>query len=1078
MKAFTYLLGVPNFANYEATASLIRVPKGGGEIEYVSVGEERLARTKHTYAFPMRGIHYCLQAFGLESLEQIDYIYTDYARVPRWLHSGPGYRALEHDYLKLRLKVPRERIRVLDHHDAHAASAFYPSPFEDAAVLVVDSLGSRLNTQTLYHFTPSGAREIERGDHWGIGRLYSLVTGSVLPYGPEKGFGKIMGLAPYGREHPGPVLRFNARDAGMTSDYSAFCTRAPLPRIVARDVRRCEDREQVLDPYFARAAYDVQQECERQMVRMARYAYEQTGSRNICLAGGVALNGLSNARILEETSFERIFIPPGCSDTGLSLGLALWGYFREVATARSPAVTVSMTTAYTGRPYPIESIRAMLETYGIEFRPAEPEEIAGLIAGGKVIGWFEGGSEFGPRALGHRSILADPRDPGMKDTLNQRVKFREGYRPYAPSILAEHATEWLHLDYESPFMLLVTEVREEKRARIPAVTHVDHTTRPQTVTAEANPNYYRMIHEFHRLTGVPMVLNTSLNINREPIVETPIDALICAFGTAIDFLYLEGLLVECKPYADPQLVKRLISDRGQVLDAEWKTIIGKYLTRYDTAERDTYLSEANRITEWHRDYRSKYELEQQIAAWNTSGARIAIVGTRGHTRCLYQYIDGFAALDVKAFVPMDDRPGEPGDLSIYPEASLSNVNWTGISAVLVSTHEYQTQAASLVRDIGSRVPDIFVMYDDAGDSLLHLLPGKWPLISPLPERAAGAHRPVVAFDIESPVKASALAHRHALIVSYHYCHPPGDAFLKGTKSITPEDFDRQIRTLTQNFACTTMSELMNPAADLPETVAVVTFDDGFKDVVEYALPVLQRWGIPATVYCSSGPLVEGCMMNVHRVHLLQAKLGVLAFRQAFEQAVTALNPARIDQAHLDVQNLYPYDDDATRRFKRLLNFELPSSTIETVLTQLFAQFIGPDSDVVPRLYLSHDDLHRCQDAGLEIGAHGHRHLVHSRLTDEEQRRELQIPAEYFNHTYGVRDLHYSYPYGAVGTWNETSKRLAEELGYASAVTKVRTIVKPSDLRERWEIPRFDVRDVFDVDGGLVAEELLALFTSD
>lgn len=211
-----YILGVPNFANYEATASLIYVPPGEGEIEYVSVAEERLARIKHTYAFPLRGIHYCLQAFGLESLDQIDYIYTDYARLRRWLNSGPGYRKLEHDYLKIRLKYPTERIRVIDHHDAHAASAFYPSPFDEAAVLLVDSLGSRLNTQTLYRFAGLDAHVIERGDHWGIGRLYSLVTGSVLRTVPKRDSARRWGLAPYGRVHPGPVLDFGARDAGMT----------------------------------------------------------------------------------------------------------------------------------------------------------------------------------------------------------------------------------------------------------------------------------------------------------------------------------------------------------------------------------------------------------------------------------------------------------------------------------------------------------------------------------------------------------------------------------------------------------------------------------------------------------------------------------------------------------------------------------------------------------------------------------------------------------------------------------------------------------------------------------------------
>src|SRR6185436_6512574 len=390
------------------------------------IGEDRLTRTKHTYAFPLRGIQYCLDAFGLESLEQIDFIYTDYARLPRWLNSGPGYRKLEHDYLKLRLQYPRERIRVVDHHDGHAASAFYLSPFDEAAVLVVDSLGSRLNTQTLYHFRPDGAHVLERGNIWGIGRLYSLITGSVLPYGPEKGFGKTMGLAPYGAVHPGPVFDFKAQDEGMSSDYSAFFSRPPLPRIVAKGVRRCEDRERVLDPYFARAAYDVQLECERQMVRMAEYAFDKTGSRNLCIAGGTALNGLANARVLQRSRFENVWIPPGCSDTGLSLGLALWGYFQDVegrSEDRQPRATVSMTSPYTGRAYRRDEITGMLDRYEITYTAVEPEAVASHIAAGKVIGWFEGGSEFGPRALGHRSILADARDPNMKDTLNRRVKF-------------------------------------------------------------------------------------------------------------------------------------------------------------------------------------------------------------------------------------------------------------------------------------------------------------------------------------------------------------------------------------------------------------------------------------------------------------------------------------------------------------------------------------------------------------------------------------------------------------------------------------------------------------------------------
>ena len=220
---FYVILGVPNFANYESSAAVALVPKGGGEIRYKAIGEDRLTRLKHTYTFPLRGIDYCLRALGLSgAIEDVDYIVTDYAREPRWLNSGPAYRKLEHDYLKVKLDFDTDRIMVVDHHDAHAASCFHPSGFDDAAILIVDGMGSELNTQSLYHGCGRRIEEIERGYGWGIGKLYAIITGSILPYGPEKGFGKVMGLAPYGASHPGPVLNFKCRDEGMTTDYSAF----------------------------------------------------------------------------------------------------------------------------------------------------------------------------------------------------------------------------------------------------------------------------------------------------------------------------------------------------------------------------------------------------------------------------------------------------------------------------------------------------------------------------------------------------------------------------------------------------------------------------------------------------------------------------------------------------------------------------------------------------------------------------------------------------------------------------------------------------------------------------------------
>ena len=384
--------------------------------------------------------------------------------------------------------------------------------------------------------------------------------------------------------------------------------------------------------------------------------------------------------------------------------------------------------------------------------------------------------------------------------------------------------------------------------------------------------------------------------------------------------------------------------------------------------------------------------------------------------------------------------------------------------------------------------DVLAMYDDAGDSLLHVLPERWAVVNPLPSAGgprnrsscpASAGRRSGSIDFEFNTLPIRIAERYAVIVSYHYCHPAG-GWLKGTKSITPEEFDAQLRSLTQNFVCTTMGELMNPAADLPETVAVVTFDDGFKDVVEHALPLLQRWRVPATVYCCSAPLVERTVLNVHRVHLLQAKLGLDRFRGAFEELLAARSPVALESStHPGLLGLYPYDDEPTRRFKRLLNFELPYRELDPILRTLFERFIGHDEEISAKLYLSESDLRRCQDAGLEIGVHGHSHRVLSRLTEDEQRTELGMCADYLRGVCGSdrgsRVLRRTESTEA-GTRPPSGWR--RRSGWPARSTKVRAIAKPSDLRGRWELPRYDVRDIFDASGALVSDRLSALFTAD
>jgi carbamoyltransferase len=1080
-----YILGVPNFANYEAAAALLRIPRDGGEIEYVSIGEDRLTRVKHTYMFPLRGIHYCLQAMGLDDLRQVDFIVTDYARVPRWIDSGPAYRKLEHDYLKLNLNFPRDRILIADHHAAHAASAFYPSGFDEAAVLVVDGVGSRLNTQSLFHMTHDRTDDIERGGSWGVGRLYSLITGAVLPYGPEKGYGKVMGLAPYGECQPGPVLDFRSIDDGMTSDYSAFFTRFPNSRLVATSVERCEDRERVTDPYPARAAYDVQQECERQFVRMAKYAHEKTGSKRLCLAGGVALNGAANLRILRETPIEELWVQPGCSDTGIPFGLALWGYFNILKPEASRRARVTMRHAYTGRRYRDQEIDDVLARFDIRHRPATPADVGNLVADGKVIAWFDGGSEFGPRALGHRSIVADARLPWMKDHLNGAVKFREAYRPYAPSILAEHAAEWLELDRPSPFMLLLPRVRASRRALIPAVTHIDHTTRPQTVTEAEQGDYYRMIRAFHERTGVPLVLNTSFNVNKEPIVETPLDALLCAFGTAIDYLYLQGRLVDCAPYRRPELVEQLRQWRSKQAGEEWNVVTRKYLVAYDPVERDRYLEEENRISTWYRDYRAKYELEKAMLRWREKRSRVLIAGTRQHTRALYMYIPEFPSVNVIGLVPFDHLPGEQAPFAVYREMALADVPWNDVDAVLISSHEYQDAVTAAVRAANDRVP-VLQIYDDACDSLALVLPGRWPVMNPIEARSHGLQvrrsRQVTAGNIDFDFEPNlpSIRDRYALILTYHYCHPEAATAFRGLKGISPADLDQQVEQLAREFEFVTISQLLDADRELPHSVAVLTFDDGLKDFLEHAAPVLARWKVPASLYCSSAPLTNGRLLDVHRIHLLHANLGLGKFRARFNELLTQAGDGyeRDDPKSLGIRDLYSYDDDETRTFKLALNYELPYDVVSPILQTIVEETFGAEPALVEKLYLSVDDLEALRAAGHDVGIHTHSHPILSRLSETEQRDELSRAAQFFRAHLGLRDIHVAYPYGRPGTWNHLTKKLMKDLGFTGGLTMARRVCKPHDLSARWEIPRFDVRDVFGSDNRLQTTAIEALFTGD
>jgi len=1071
----TYLLGFTNVANSEAAAAMLQIPKDGGEIKYICIDEERLSRQKHSYSFPLRAIDYCLEGFGLESLHQVDHIFTDHGSFRRFLVSTPSYRRIEHDYLKLKLDFPRERIHIVDHHDAHAASAFYPSGFDEAAVLVVDGFGSGLNTQSLYHMRGLEMTEIERGHDWGIGALYALITRGVLPYGPEKGFGKVMGLAPYGRDMPGPVLEFNPRDVGLTTDYSGFFSRLPIARLQT-DIRQCQDREAVLEPYFARAAYDVQKECERQIVRMAAYAYEKTGCDAICLAGGTMLNGIANAQILEQTPINRIWIQPAASDTGGPFGMVLNGYYQVLAKQlpKSSVATVRMPHAYTGRSYPRNETQALLERYGIAHREAAPEEVAGLLADGKVCAWFEGGAEYGPRALGHRSINADPRSKSMWEHLNTAVKFREGYRPYAPSVLAEHAKDWLQLRTDSPFMLMVVEVKEDKRGLIEAVTHIDHTTRPQTVTAGENPNYHRMISAFYEKTGVPMVLNTSFNVNKEPIVESPADALVCALGTSIDYLYLDGLLVHAAEYRDAGLLNRILEDRRQTIDANWVKVRDRHLRDYDVAERDAYLVEENKIAEWYRDYRAKYELERAMADWRDHGKRILIVGTRLHTACLFLYIPDFPLLDVAGFVAMDDLPGETGEFGAFLETRLQDVDWTDIDSVLVSSHEYQNEAAARV---SSANPDIEIVkiYDTACDSLLYVLPGRWPVMNPAAAQEKGvaltrkAARSATSIDFDFDAGEVDISERYGFAVAYRTPMPglPG--------AVGPQTLDSHLQVISQSFSFATFDQLFDPEADLDESSALISFDGGYKSFVTEMLPVLTARSAPATLFVAGASVEQGEVLLFDKLAMLMERHGAAALSKALNEYSEARGTVLENPQSFGFDALIPNVNAAAQDVWKQVIAAMPPAEARKALDPLFAGSFGDEKTVAREIYLSADDLKRCIDGGVSIGLLPYRSALLSRLALADQEREIRSSAEAVNRATGGRqDGVLSVPFGTTGTWNNTTKRAAKACGLKGAVVLGERIIKPADIKGRWELPRLAPTTLFDSDGKIIGENLLGL----
>ncbi len=541
-------------SNHDFSACLVR----DGEVR-VAIEEERLARVKYSVgvnALFHEGWRYCLDTEGVE-LDELDAVVADDALLPT-----ATFRF-------------RSRTTLIRHHVAHAASCFYPSPFPTAAVLVVDGAGSLVEgrgVETLTTGVGDGTRIDELTKVFGanyttdglsphriyqagdsdnsLGFMYKAVSREIGFVAHEHGDwsltedGKTMGLAPFGGDrhldlfrqhlelHPDGTFSLHLRDGGLVDRVQGMLAGLEGDERMAR---------------AADLAWAAQTILEDALVHVARHLHRETGLTRLCMAGGVALNCVANGKVLRETPFEDIFVQPAASDSGCAIGSALHGYhvLGERPRVLEPAADRRWARhAYYGRPTPAADVDAALDAAGLPHAVVdEPARLAArLLADGELLAWFEGASEFGPRALGHRSILADPRTAEMKDVLNRRIKHREDFRPFAPAVLVEHVSEYFDLDIASPFMLLVAPVRPEHHETIPAVVHVDGTARVQTVS-DVNGAFRTLVEHFHLITGVPVVLNTSLNDSGQAIVETPAEALELFAASDLDHLFLDGRLV-------------------------------------------------------------------------------------------------------------------------------------------------------------------------------------------------------------------------------------------------------------------------------------------------------------------------------------------------------------------------------------------------------------------------------------------------------------------------------------------------------------------------------------------------------
>jgi carbamoyltransferase len=558
--------------------------------------EERFTRKKHDASFPKNAVEFCLKQGGIQTSD-LDYVgfydkpFIKFERIlETYLNIAPAglrqYLSAMPVWLKDKLWTRANIRKDLDykgpvlfneHHESHASSAFYPSPFQEAAILTMDGVGEWATSSIASG--KDNKIELLQELHFphSLGLLYSAFT-YYLGFKVNSGEYKVMGLAPYGEpKYTDLILNrlIDLKEDGsfrMKMEYFDYLggmtmTNDKFASLFGHPARQSETQ---LTQKEMDIASSLQNVTEIIMLKMARHIRKLTGMKNLCLAGGVALNCVGNGKILKEKIFDKVWIQPAAGDAGGALGVALSIWHQMLGNERVTYGKDTMRGSYLGPKFEDDEIQKFLDEQNIPYKQYDDPQLAQTVAkdlqSGKVVGWFQGPMEFGPRALGGRSILGDPRNPKMQSTMNLKIKYRESFRPFAPAVLAEKVQEWFEIDSESPYMLLVAGVRENKRlamteeqkklfgidllniprSEIPAITHVDYSARIQTVHAETNPKFYELIREFDKATQCAVLINTSFNVRGEPIVCTPEQAFRCFMRTEMDILVLENFVLDKK----------------------------------------------------------------------------------------------------------------------------------------------------------------------------------------------------------------------------------------------------------------------------------------------------------------------------------------------------------------------------------------------------------------------------------------------------------------------------------------------------------------------------------------------------